>query len=157
MYYFAVCSKTIDVMKVGFLDSFPSGKKQVNDSDITAAIKVSSEIIFFATEEEAIKFADVYSAYLNMTSAAYHTKYTPIIKVILKNNTDFEKKSRTNYSGLRADIDQTVKVTQSSNIESFSSYAYKYGEHYNAKLVKVDLGDEITLEDDQPKGKCSIQ
>ena len=150
MYYFAVCAKTIDVMNVGFLQVFPSGKKQVNDSDIITAINVSPEIMLFETEEEAIKFADAYSRFLNMTSAAYHTKYTPIIKVILKNNTNLEEKP------MKPMIDQTVKVTHSSNIESFSSYAYKYGEHYNAKLVKVDLGDEITLEDDQPKGGCSI-
>ena len=120
--------------------------------------------MLFDTEEEAIKFADPYSELLNMTSAAYHTKYTPIIKVILKNNTDLEEKSMTNQtvkitqSGniIRSLTNQTVKVTQSSNIESFSSYAYKYGEYGKAKLVKVDLGDEITLEDDQPKGGCSL-
>ena len=146
MHYYAVCMNKIDVMKVGFLESFPSGKKQVSDADIIKCIQTSPKIVLFTTEEDAIHFADYQTNLEYSTSADDYTKYTPLIKVLLKKADNVNTESM--YGKPRA-------VTPNSNIASISFYAYKFGTHSAPKLVKKDLGEEVYLEE-LSDSKCSI-
>lgn len=98
----------------------------LTQANLVKTLNASSQLIIFDTEEEALNFADQQSKRKQNNGLAYYLRYTPVLKVTLKNNKQHE---------IWPQDSSQIKITHPDNVLSIAGYIYKY-EHQNAAPIK---------------------